>query len=121
MTTLGQPLRLGIMSTSRKENERRLPIHPRHFDRIDAGAAERGSTLEHGYGEPFGVSDERAGAARSPACVTRDELLAGCRRRRCCPSRSTRTWRQMREGQILWGWPHCVQDRRSPSSPSTGG
>ena len=28
---------LGVMSTSRKRDERRLPIHPRHFERIDKG------------------------------------------------------------------------------------
>ena len=26
---------LGVMARSRKENERRLPIHPAHFERID--------------------------------------------------------------------------------------
>ena len=29
-------LSLGVMSRSRKENERRLPIHPLHVERIDA-------------------------------------------------------------------------------------
>ena len=28
----------------------------------------------------------------------------------CCPSRSSRTSRELRDGQVLWGWPHCVQD-----------
>jgi hypothetical protein len=29
-------LRLGVIGATRKENERRLPIHPYHIDRIDA-------------------------------------------------------------------------------------
>ena len=29
------PLTLGVLARSGKENEHRLPIHPRHFDRID--------------------------------------------------------------------------------------
>ena len=28
-------LRLGVMATSRKVDERRVPIHPAHFERID--------------------------------------------------------------------------------------
>ena len=32
---MGQ-LRLDVIGATRKENERRLPIHPHHFDRIDA-------------------------------------------------------------------------------------
>ena len=28
---------------------------------------------------------------------------------------------ELRAGQVLWGWPHCVQNAESPSWPSTGG
>ena len=47
-------LKLGIMAQSRKENEHRLPIHPAHFDRIDADLRGR-IHLEQGYGGHFGV------------------------------------------------------------------
>jgi hypothetical protein len=47
-------LSLGIVATSHKENEYRLPIHPLHLDRIDAGLRRR-VRLEEGYGERFGV------------------------------------------------------------------
>ena len=46
-------LTLGVVATSAKENERRLPIHPRHLDRIDPELRGR-IFLEHGYGERFG-------------------------------------------------------------------
>jgi hypothetical protein len=49
-------LKLGVISRTRKENERRLPIHPEHFDRIDADL-RADIYPEHGYGEHFGVSD----------------------------------------------------------------
>ncbi len=49
---------LGVLSRSRKEDERRLPIHPLHFDRIDADLRDR-IILEHGYGNRFGVSDSQ--------------------------------------------------------------
>jgi hypothetical protein len=49
-------LRLGVLSTSSKENEFRRPIHPLHVDRIDADVRAR-IVLEHGYGERYGVTD----------------------------------------------------------------
>ena len=49
-------LKLGVICRTRKENEHRLPIHPDHFDRIDADLRAN-IYLEHGYGEHFGVSD----------------------------------------------------------------
>ena len=50
-------IRLGVLATSSKENEFRRPIHPQHFDRIDADLRAR-IVLEQGYGEQYGVSDE---------------------------------------------------------------
>ena len=60
-------LSLGVMARSRKENERRLAIHPLHVGRIAADLRER-VYLERGYGERFGVPDviemqSEAGAA----------------------------------------------------------
>ena len=49
-------LSTGVVGTSRKENEARVPIHPRHLKRIPDEL--RGSlTFERGYGERFGVPD----------------------------------------------------------------
>ena len=50
-------LSLGVVGTSRKPDEHRLPIHPGHLGRIDA-ELRRGMFLEHGYGQRFGVADE---------------------------------------------------------------
>ena len=51
-------LSLGVMARSLKENERRLPLHPRHLHRIPDGLRES-VYLEHGYGDRFGMSDDR--------------------------------------------------------------
>jgi alanine dehydrogenase len=100
-------LSLGVISRSRKENERRLAIHPLHVDRIDADLRER-VYLEHGYGERFGVPD-----AQLASCVaglgTREELLAECDVL-LLPKPQPQDLAEMRDGQVLWGWPHCVQD-----------
>jgi Alanine dehydrogenase/PNT, N-terminal domain len=100
-------LSLGVISRSRKENERRLPIHPLHADRIDAGLRER-VYLEHGYGERFGVPDEQL-ASCVAGLRTREELFAECDVI-LLPKPQPQDLAQMRDGPVLWGWPHCVQD-----------
>ena len=49
-------LSLGVLATSRKADERRLALHPAHFERLDADLRGR-IILEQGYGERFGVDD----------------------------------------------------------------
>jgi alanine dehydrogenase len=102
-------LTVGVMAHSRKENERRLPIHPQHLERIDADVRAR-VFLEQGYGERFGVSDERlaelVGGVRSRA-----DLIAECDVILLAKPLQ-QDLAELREGQVLWGWPHCVQDEK---------
>jgi alanine dehydrogenase len=95
------------MARSRKENERRLAIHPLHVGRIPADLRER-IYLERGYGEHFGVSDEQL-AGGVAGLGTRAELVADCDVI-LLPKPQTADLEDMRAGQVLWGWPHCVQD-----------
>ena len=100
-------LTVGLVARSRKENEQRLPIHPMHFQKIDDDL--RGFIyLEHGYGEPFGMTD----AQLSPHVAgfrSRSNLIAECDVI-VIPKILPGDLEEMREGQIVWGWPHCVQD-----------
>ena len=100
-------LTLGVVAHSRKENERRLPIHPMHFQRIDADLREH-IYLENGYGESFGVTDEQL-APYVGGLLPRDGLLGDCDVI-VLPKLQPSDLAEMREGQIVWGWPHCVQD-----------
>lgn len=100
-------LSLGVIARSRKENERRLPIHPHHLDRIDADL-RKSIYLEHGYGEPFGVPDERL-AASVAGLRTREQLIAECDVVLLAKP-LVEDVAELRPGQVLWGWPHCVQD-----------
>jgi alanine dehydrogenase len=100
-------LSIGVVSRSQKENEWRLPIHPLHVQRIDAGLGER-VYLERGYGERFGVPDEQM-ASRVAGFRTREELLTECDVV-LLPKPQSRDLAMMGDGQVLWGWPHCVQD-----------
>jgi len=100
-------LSLGVLATSSKENEFRLPIHPQHFDRIDADLRTR-IVLERGYGDRFGVSDKHlanqvAGVrSREEIIATSDVVLL--------PKPTLDDMASLRDGQVLWGWPHAVQD-----------
>jgi alanine dehydrogenase len=99
-------LSLGVPARSRKEHERRLGIHPLHLERIDAGL-RRSLYLERGYGERFDVPDGEL-ARHVAGLRSREQLLADCDVI-LLPKPLPEDLRQMREGQILWGWPHCVQ------------
>ena len=98
---------LGVISRSRKESERRLAIHPLHVERIEADLRER-IYLERGYGERFGVPDEQL-APCVAGLRTREQLLAECDVL-LLPKPQTQDLAELRAGQVLWGWPHCVQD-----------
>src|SRR5690242_2174781 len=100
-------LSLGVIAHTRKENEYRLPIHPEHLDRIDSDVAGR-VYLECGYGEHFGISDDQL-AASVAGVRTREQLIAECDVILLAKPDAD-DLAELRDGQILWGWPHCVQD-----------
>ncbi|APE34301.1 alanine dehydrogenase [Nocardia mangyaensis] len=102
-------LTVGVVATSRKENEYRLAVHPAHLDRIDPGLRGR-IFLEHGYGERFGYTDEIL-APLVAGHRTREELFAECDVLLLAKPMAE-DLEQMRPGTIVWGWPHCVQDAR---------
>jgi alanine dehydrogenase len=102
-------LTAGVVATYRKEHERRLAIHPAHFGRIDPDVRSR-LFIERGYGERFGFSDDDL-APLVAGLRTRDELFAECDVI-VLPKPLADDLEGMRDGQVLWGWPHCVQDER---------
>ncbi|MDQ4144730.1 MAG: N(5)-(carboxyethyl)ornithine synthase [Actinomycetota bacterium] len=103
----GTRLKLGVFGRSRKENELRLPVHPAHFERIDPEL--RGSIyLEQGYGSHFGASD--AGLEELVAGTrSQEELIEECNVI-LLPKPVHEDVERFRDGQVLWGWPHLVQD-----------
>ncbi|MEV8180632.1 N(5)-(carboxyethyl)ornithine synthase [Specibacter sp. NPDC078692] len=108
MSTPAAGLRLGVIGKSRKPDERRAPIHPEHFSRMDEELRAR-MTVEEGYGLRFGVTDEvlatmvGAVAPREQVIAQSDVVLL--------PKPQASDLADLKDGQILWGWPHCVQDR----------
>ncbi|WOD06755.1 hypothetical protein [Marinomonas sp. GJ51-6] len=67
-------LMVGVIGTSKKQDERRFPIHPAHLSRIPETLRHQ-LIFEKGYGIPFGVSDEEI-AALTGGVATRHEILA---------------------------------------------
>ncbi len=99
-------LKLGVIGTSKKENERRVPLHPDHVSRLPE-KLRRQLIFEQGYGEPFGISDSDL-ASQAGGTATRRELLADLGVV-VLPKPELEDLETLREGGLLWGWPHCVQ------------
>ena len=100
-------LTLGVLGTSAKENEKRVAIHPRHLDRIDPDV-RAAILVESGYGLDFGVSDDEI-ATQVREVVAHDEVIARSDVV-LMPKPTLEHVAALRDGQVLWGWPHCVQD-----------
>ena len=100
-------LTLGVFGTSQKENEHRLPIHPEHFERIEPELRQR-IYLEKGYGSRFGSTSAELESLVA-GLRTQDEMLDQCDVI-LLPKPLASDVARLREGQVLWGWPHCVQD-----------
>ncbi len=100
-------LSLGVMGRSQKENEHRLALHPAHLERVPADLRQR-MYLEAGYGERFGVDDDDlrelvAGVRSHEQLVAECDVILQ-------PKPLHGDVAELRTGQVLWGWPHCVQD-----------
>ena len=99
--------RIGVLASSAKENERRLPIHPEHL--ADLPPHVRGKLwFETGYGERFGFSDEElaelsGGVADQDALFEDSDVVL-------LPKPTVDDVSKMHAGQTLWGWAHLVQD-----------
>lgn len=106
--SFGATQRLGILASSSMENERRIPIHPDHFERIDPALRSR-FVVEQGYGRDFGLTDDALRllvgtvTSRQGVIDAADTILL--------PKPQHDDMRGLRDGQTVWGWPHCVQDR----------
>jgi N5-(carboxyethyl)ornithine synthase len=108
MRPAARSLTVGVIRTSLKENEKRVVIHPAHLDMIPE-EVRRQLMFETGYGMPFGMKDDvlrvkcRGLASRSALVDSCDIVLL------FKPMQSD--FEAVKEGGILWGCPHFVQQR----------
>tara|TARA_R110001592_G_scaffold363321_1_gene683761 strand:+ start:30158 stop:31333 length:1176 start_codon:yes stop_codon:yes gene_type:complete len=101
-------LSVGVIGTSKKEDERRFPIHPEHLLRIPEELRHQ-LIFEEGYGLPFGIADSEI-AALTGGIATRHELLADIGTV-IINKPVLADLQELREGGTLWGYVHCVQQQ----------
>jgi alanine dehydrogenase len=85
---------LGVLATSTKEND-------------DADLRAR-IVLEKGYGDRYGVSQKDL-ASQVSGILSREEIIATSDIV-LLPKPTLDDVAALRDGQVLWGWPHAVQD-----------
>ena len=99
---------LGVIGTSRKADERRVPIHPEHLSRIPEDVRKR-LIFEKGYGKPFGLEDDFL-EAQTGGVASRQELLTELGSV-IIAKPILSDLKELREGGLIWGYPHCAQQR----------
>ncbi len=100
-------LTFGVIGTSRKEDEQRIPIHPEHMLRLPENI-RRQLIFEEGYGKPLDTDSEMA--AQSGGVAARNALLAEIGNV-ILAKPTVADFEELQEGGILWGYPHCVQQQ----------
>lgn len=98
--------RIGVIGTSKKEDERRVPIHPEHLTRLPEDI-RRKLIFEKGYGKPFNIEDEEI-AKQSGGIATRSEILSDIGSA-IIAKPVLSDLEELKTGGILWGYPHCAQ------------
>ncbi|WP_223115395.1 N(5)-(carboxyethyl)ornithine synthase [Luteimonas suaedae] len=99
---------IGIVGTSRKPDEHRVPIHPEHLSRLPEDV-RRQLVFETGYGTPFGIADATI-ASQSGGIAPRAALLADAGTV-VIAKPVLADLQELREGGVLWGYVHCAQQR----------
>ncbi|MDT8416143.1 MAG: NAD(P) transhydrogenase subunit alpha, partial [Flavobacteriaceae bacterium] len=97
---------LGVIGTSRKEDEKRVPIHPDHLSRLPEEIRKQ-LIFEKGYGAPFGVADDYF-VSHAGGVASRHELLADIGAV-IIAKPVLADLQEIREGGFIWGYPHCAQ------------
>lgn len=99
-------MRVGIVATSLKPNEKRVPIHPDHLPEIPEHL-RRQMIFEQGYGARFGREDREI--ERLVGGIAPREELMGAMDAVILLKPMARDFELLPEGGMLWGWPHCLQ------------
>lgn len=101
-------LSVSVFGTSSKLHEKRVPIHPEQISWIDENIRKH-LYFEEGYGLPFDFSDEQI-ASLSGGVLPREDLFEQGDIM-LLPKPVQKDFDSMQPSSILWGWPHCVQQK----------
>jgi alanine dehydrogenase len=103
-------LKLGIIGTSHKEHEKRLPVHPAHFANIDEKYRQH-IYIDKNYGINFGYSDTQllqyvAGIVNRMDIYNICDVIITLKY-------TTQDYIDMQPNKICWGWHHLVQNKKN--------
>ena len=101
-------LEFGVIGTSRKETEQRLPIHPDHISKIPKEIREQ-LVFEIGYGKSIGISDEKI-ASLTGGVASREDILKNIGNI-ILAKPVLQDLVDIKDDGIIWGWSHCVQQK----------
>ena len=102
-------LKMGVIGTSKKEDERRVPIHPEHLKRLPEHIRKQ-LIFEKGYGKPFNIEDEEI-IELTGGMATRHEILSDIGSV-IIAKPILSDLEELKTGGILWGYPHCAQQKQ---------
>jgi alanine dehydrogenase len=101
-------MKIALIKTSLKENERRIPIYPEHLPRFPEALRKR-MVFEEGYGKDYGFADSYF-LSQGASIEERDGLMKNCDLV-VLPKPMPEDLAKMHAGQILFGWSHAVQQK----------
>ncbi len=97
---------LGVIGTSKKVDEKRVPIHPDHLSRLPEDIRKQ-LIFEKGYGAPFGLDDDFF-ISQAGGVASRHDLLAEIGSV-IIAKPTLADLQEIHEGGLIWGYPHCAQ------------
>jgi alanine dehydrogenase len=100
--------KIGLFKTSKKENERRVPIYPEHLLRYPE-ALRKKMVFERSYGRDYGFADDYF-VGHGATIAEREDLFKECDLA-VLPKPVPEDLAKMKAGQVLFGWPHAVQQK----------
>ncbi len=98
---------IAVIGTSKKENEKRVSIHPSHICQIPINIRKH-LFFEKGYGIPFGMDDETIYSLTGNSLLERKELFKKFKAI-IITKPVIEDFEEMLDETLVWGWIHSVQ------------
>ncbi len=98
---------IAVIGTSKKENEKRVAIHPNHISQIPVKIRKH-LFFEKGYGAPFDIEDEAICSLTGNRLIVREKLLSDFKAI-LITKPVVEDFKDIQEGALVWGWLHSVQ------------
>ena len=98
--------KIGVIGTSKKEDERRVPIHPEHLKRLPFELRKH-LIFEEGYGLPFNFSDKEI-ISQTGGMAPRESILSDIGTV-IIAKPLVSDLKAVKYGGVVWGYPHCTQ------------